>query len=68
MEYAEAIDLVQTTKTTLDNTDRLVAKLIPMMVGRLKQAERFDFRVHYHLKALKRELRDFNATTGQWKK
>lgn len=46
---------------TLRKADMMAERLAECLVGRLRHVS------HYELARLKRELSDFNATTGEWK-
>ena len=61
MKYIDAIDAVQDAERTLQAADVIVRHTGHLMIGRLKQMNAT------HLAKLKKELRDFNSVTGQWK-
>ena len=48
-------------RTTLEHADQLAPQLAKLLQGRLRHVHSWT------LKALKRELRDFNIHTGKWK-
>lgn len=51
---------VAEAKSTLNAADNVSWQMAAMLRGRLRHANASD------LKALKRELRDFNSQTGSW--
>lgn len=52
---------VDRAKYTLDNADDVASDLARLLQGRLRHVS------PYILKKLKKELRDFNMHTGNWK-
>ena len=63
MKWDEFCSSVDDAELIVRRGDRAVEKLGRLMVGRLRSCE-----VPCHvLEALKKELRDYNIKTGQWK-
>jgi hypothetical protein len=54
---------VQEARDQLRAVDEQAANMAGLLVGRLRRVGREDY-----LRELKRELRDFDMTTGKWKK
>lgn len=52
---------VAEARATMNAADKMATQIAPLLRGRLRQCASWD------LKALKRELRDFNIHTGTWK-
>jgi hypothetical protein len=52
---------VRQAESTLTAADSVATDLAWLLRGRLRRVNRAD-----HLRALKRELRDFNMRTGRW--
>lgn len=67
MQYFEMVDAVNQARNTIKNADAAVARLIPIMAGRLRVACDSCYVNPDHLKQLKKELADFDARTGRWK-
>lgn len=61
MKFQEMIGAVSDAQDTLNAADRMVKQIAWLMQGRLRQVP------SHVLKALKRELNDFNGRTGEWK-
>lgn len=61
MKWNDIEETVEEARRTLRNADWLAEKIANHLVGRLKHV---NGRV---LKQLKRELKDFNAKTEEWK-
>lgn len=61
MKYQDMVDAVEDAKATLERADWIANKTVKMLEGRLQSVS------PYFLKRIKRELRDFNITTGLWK-
>lgn len=53
---------VALANTQLAAADEVAVNMAGLLVGRLRKVYRED-----HLRALKRELADFNIQTGKWK-
>lgn len=62
MNFNEARSAVHDAKNTIDTADLIVRELASIMIGRLRAANVWCS----DLKKLKRELQDFNASTGKW--
>ena len=62
MNFEEADQAIQNAEVTLRFADRIANKLARLLVGRLRKVESYGT-----LRALKRELQDFNANTQTWK-
>lgn len=62
MNYSEMTEAVNDAKQTLHFADIMANKIARLLVGRLRKVES-----HYTLSCLKRELRDYNIQTGEWK-
>jgi hypothetical protein len=54
---------VQAAREQLKAVDQQAGKMAGLLVGRLHHVETTEY-----LRDLKRELRDFDMTTGKWKK
>jgi len=54
-------EAMREAQTTMRAADSVADTMAEMLRGRLKKVRR------WHLAALKRELRDFNMHTGEWK-
>lgn len=63
MTLADMENAVEDARRTLAQADRATARLAGMLRGRLRRADIPP----YILKALKRELADYNMHTGTWK-
>lgn len=63
MNYDEITRALDETRWLLSRAETAAAKAVPFAVGRLRYLG-IDTAV---LRALKRELRDFDMTTGKWK-
>lgn len=59
--FDEVRDAVRAAKTQLDAADSIANSMAGLLVGRLRHVYTPE-----HLKALKKELRGFNMTTGKW--
>ena len=62
MNYGEMVEAVDDAENTMRLADMLANKVARLLVGRLRKVESC-----YVLNQLKRELRDYNINTGQWK-
>ncbi len=62
MNWQESQEAIEDAKLTLRKADNMVAQLGFLMVGRL---ELMNSRT---LSKLKKELKNFNSVTGNWKK
>ncbi len=65
MRTSEMYAEINEARTTLHNADRVSESLLPLLVGRLRKTGT-EWNTTEALRALKRELRDFNMTTGTW--
>lgn len=63
MDFWEMRKAVKQAQDTICMCERYVREMADLCAGRL----RLSRASHYTLRALKRELRDFNMTTGVWK-
>lgn len=63
MNITEALDAVRQARQTLESADATVRCVLDMARNRLRAADVSPS----VLRALKRELRDFDMTTGHWK-
>lgn len=59
--YGEMRAALQQGKSANDAADYFCGQTVEILLGRLRQVSR-----PHLLKQLKRELRDFNMTTGKW--
>jgi hypothetical protein len=59
--FDEMIGAIEDAEITLRSADNVAKRLARVLPGRLRHCDA------YTLKRLKRELRDFNITTGEWK-
>jgi len=66
MNYREMTEAVESAKTTLRNADYATLKIAPMLVGKLRLLSQTR-QGREALKALKRELTQYNASTEKWK-
>lgn len=64
MNIHEAYAAVSDAKRTLESADSIATAAAKLIKGRLRKVDDWDRKT---LKALKKELRDFNAATGKWK-
>lgn len=64
MDIYEALSAVSDAKRTLESADRVSLSAAKLIVGRLRTVKEWNSET---LKALKKELRDFNSATGKWK-
>lgn len=55
-------EALREARTTMNAADEAARTLAELLAGRLRKVNST-----YYLKQLKRELRDFNIHTGQWK-
>ena len=60
MNYDEFSKSINQAEFTMSLADRWASKLAHLLVGRLRQVD------GYTLTKLKRELKQFNATTKRW--
>lgn len=63
MQWVEMNQAVHEARAVMDRADTFVSQMARMIVGKLKSG---DVSV-YTLGMLKKELRDFNMKTDQWK-
>lgn len=64
MNYDEMHQAIAQAEQTLRLADSQTEQLIHFTVGRLRKAK--SWRAVCNLKKLKKELSQFNATTGKW--
>lgn len=62
MNFDDVTRAVEDAEFTLKLADRHATQIAKLLVGRVRRVDST-----YTLKALKLELRDFNANTGRWK-
>jgi hypothetical protein len=60
MKYFEMIEAFDEAQEILDNADITANRTAHLLIGRLRRVEA------YNLKKLKKELKQFNAATGEW--
>lgn len=67
-------DAISEAKTTMRAADQMAVDIAFMLVGRLRAVNNGKYHPRYSewartnvLKALKRELKNFDANTGKWK-
>lgn len=67
-------DIVSDAKETMDAAEVLTAEMAELLVGNLRHVSNNNPKhrqLHWRrvdvLRALKRELNNFNSTTGEWK-
>lgn len=53
---------VEDAKRTMDAADEIATKLARLLIGRMRRVDS-----GYALRALKKELADYNMKTGAWK-
>ncbi len=63
MTYGQMLDAVRDARETIDRGDHAARTIAPMLRDRLRVAGVDS----YTLKVLKRELREFDAVTCEWK-
>jgi len=63
MNFKEVTEAVETAKSTIIRGDEAARQLASLLRGRLRVAQIGE----YILADLKRELRNFNMQTGEWK-
>lgn len=63
MQWLEMDAAVREARTVMDRADLFVGQMARMIIGKLKSGDVSE----YTLKALKKELRDFNMKTGEWR-
>lgn len=61
-QFDEMMKAVDEAEATLRIADRMANRMAKMLIGRLREVVYYDV-----LKNLKRELRDYNMHTCQWK-
>lgn len=61
MDFGEFNNAIADAESTIRRADRAVERLGSLMINRLRLLS------VYTLRRLKRELQDFNSTTGEWK-
>ena len=67
--FDEIRDAVDSAKDQLEAADATAYDMADLMQGRLRRVMQSNrYGCTDILRTLKRELRDFDATTGQWKK
>lgn len=67
MNYTAFKLAVEDAKTTMYRADQMAKNVAPLMVGRLRFVSKDDmWSSHQTLKALKKELSQYNARTGKW--
>lgn len=62
MNYDEANQLLKATRITMEGADTMADGIACLLVGRLRKV-----RSGTALKALKKELANYDMTTGRWK-
>jgi len=67
MDMHEVVEAIEDAQLTLRKADRVAGNLVKLLVGRLRSAGS-SWEIRKTLADLKRELRDYNATTLRWKK
>lgn len=65
MNYREAQEAISDASNTLRRADEMANDIIKLLPGRLRKINKY-YSVEA-MKDLKRELKDFNAKTGEWK-
>ncbi len=58
---------VEQSKETLRAADDVTADMIRLAAPRLRSVDASDWRNRDALKAMKKQLRDFDMVTGKWK-
>ena len=66
MKYQEMADAIRDAEETINQANRQMTSLAKLMKGRLRTVSN-SWQGAETLKALKRELSQFNASTGEWK-
>jgi len=66
MNYFDMQQAVRDAEKTLEQANRQMAALAKLMQGRLRTVSN-DWQGKDILRELKRELSQFNASTGEWK-
>lgn len=61
MTYDEAQKVLEVARSSMVQADRIGGDIAALLHGRLRHVP------SYHLKRLKRELRDFNIHTEKWR-
>jgi len=62
MNWSEFWSSLSDAKTTLSQADTVTREIASTMVGRLRKVDSV-----YTLRQLKKELKEFDAKTGEWK-
>jgi len=66
MNWKEMNEAVDSARITLRNADYAANSISKLMVGRLRNVQD-NYQGHETLAALKKELQQYNARTGEWK-
>lgn len=67
MNIHEMRKAVSDAELTIRSADNHVAELLPLIRGRLNKVSDRSYTNVDNLRALKKELKSFNANTGRWK-
>ncbi|WP_109438389.1 hypothetical protein [Aquimarina sp. AU119] len=65
MRFSEFKDAVEDAERTIKQADEMVEKIIPMIPNRLRNINSWPG--IEALRAIKKELKNFNSVTGKWK-
>ena len=66
--FSEIKSIVNQAESIQRAVDRNASDMAQLLVGRLRQVNKSGlWRDHLILKKMKRELKDFNSHTGEWK-
>ncbi|SDS24394.1 hypothetical protein SAMN05216198_1522 [Halopseudomonas litoralis] len=63
ISFDQMVGAVEQAHTTIRRADRVAGQMARLLRGRLRSADI----PNYILRDLKKELRDFNMHTGEWK-
>ena len=61
MKYSDMVDAMKEAEKSLEQADLFANKMAYLLIGRLNHVSKD------RLIKLKKELKSFNATTGEWK-
>jgi len=62
MNFNEMIESIEDAEHTLRCADALTNKIAKLLIGRLRKVTGYNI-----LRSLKRELKNYNAHSGEWK-
>lgn len=68
LSYDEARAAMRDAQSTMKAADEVAGDIASILIGRLRCVNKSGYGGTSTLRSLKRELRDFDMTTGRWKR